>query len=95
MDNQALIDRLQTLRKDRSAWDRDDARPDRRTAQVGALTLSVDNIRSLKPLWMVEHERFGVLIAWTPARDAEHATHESCDYARAHILGLHEEQHAE
>lgn len=93
MTKQAQIDRLRTLRAERVEWDHT-TRNDRLTASVGELTLHVDRITNTNPMWQVEGERNGVIIPWTPANTVTTAIQEACDFARAHLLGQTEEQHA-
>lgn len=46
-------------------------------------------------LWMLEHERFGVLMAWAPANTRAKAREEALAYWRAHLQSHMQHQHAE
>lgn len=93
MEKHALIDRLQHLRTERHAWDRE-RNGDRLVATAGPLTLTIDGVRGNQPVWMAEADGFGILIPWTPARDVVDAITNATEFGRAHVLGLTQEQHA-
>lgn len=46
-------------------------------------------------LWMLEHERYGVLMAWAPAGSKAKAKEDAFAYWRAHLNAHTEHVHAE
>lgn len=93
MNKQQQIDRLHTLLKDRHEWTHE-REGTRLVATVGDMKLTIDGVQGHRPLWMVEADGYGVLLPWTPARDTSDAILNATEFARAYVLGLHEEQHA-
>ena len=93
MKKQLLIDALDALKASPDGWDFD-REAQLYTAQVDAYTLEVMRAGGHSE-WRVQHERYGLLIDWTPNAVAAWAKNEAIDYTRSHVLGVHEPQHAE
>lgn len=93
MTKDELLKRLDELKRDAEAWSYDRDRG-RYTLEVDDYSLHVDK-KGDHCVWMVEHRRYGVLLAWTPSSVVAWAKGEAIDYTRAHVLGVLEDQHAQ
>lgn len=94
MTKQETLDHIALLQRDRSLWSRE-RDGDRLMATLdNGLTITIDGACIGRAMWMAEHERYGVLVAWTPTSSLYQAFTDATDYARSHVMGLHEPQHA-
>lgn len=86
----SLLSALDDLRRAPDKWFYDEA-GQRWTTTVGAYALTVERKAGWCE-WSVKHDRFGELIAPTPAVVSTYAKAEAVDYTRAHVLGKMDEQ---
>lgn len=93
MTKQELLNRLDELKRNAEAWSYDRDRG-RYALTVDDYTLHVDKMGD-HCVWMVEHTRYGVLVAWTPRSVVAWAKNEAIHFTRAHVLGVLEDQHAQ
>jgi hypothetical protein len=75
-------------------WDFDRERQRYKT-KVDGYTITVDPNGTDGYLWMLEHERYGVIMRWAHAATRAIAREEALAYTRAHLNAHFQHAHAE
>jgi hypothetical protein len=92
MELQQHIERLDAV-GEVSTWVFDSTRS-RHTLELDGYTIHIE-AEGDHYLWMLEHERYGVIMPWAPANTRAKAREDGLAYWRAHLHGHFQHAHAE